>query len=101
MASSPQAFVAPPLNVASVCAPGMDNVTCASKMGCAKSQVWLPSDVAVWARRTRGNTVAALTIVLTMPREAHTVYGAPAGAGGLCRTHNSLWLRRQKIDPEP
>jgi hypothetical protein len=66
------------LKTASVCAPGMDNVTCASKMGCAKSQVWLPSDVAVWARRTRGNIVGALTIVLTMPREVHTVYGAPA-----------------------
>ena len=27
----------------------LDNATCASSMGCAKSQDWLPTDVAVYA----------------------------------------------------
>ncbi len=58
---------------------GLDNTTCAAEMGCAQSKDWLPDAVDVWARYDQqgSHIVASLTIELTMPQEAHVLYGSP------------------------
>ena len=48
-------------------------------MGCAKSQDWLPTAVDVWHKSAGGDVVEDSVVVeMTMPAEAHTIYGAPA-----------------------
>ena len=83
----------------------MDNATCASAMGCAKSRDWLPAHVEVWAKpvavapssgriSSEGASASAqpmaqqlnlqevesLLVAMTMPQEAHALYGAPSKA---------------------
>ena len=53
----------------------MDQSTCAMPMGCAKSQDWLPTKVEAWHGSSSDEDL--LTIALTLPSEAHVVYGAP------------------------
>lgn len=55
----------------------LDNSTCASEMGCAKSQDWLPSAVEVFSK-ANASAGHEIVVSLTLPREAHVVYGAPS-----------------------
>ena len=57
----------------------LDNSTCKQEMGCAKSQDWLPTAVDVWHKSAGGDVAEDSVVVeMTMPAEAHTIYGAPA-----------------------
>ena len=42
-------------------------------MGCAKSQDWLPTTVEAWSKTSADEDT--VVIVLTMPQDAHVVYG--------------------------
>ena len=60
--------------------PGLDNATCASKMGCAESRDWLPSKIDVFADAAGALSdpiKKKLTIALEMPNRAAKIYGAP------------------------
>jgi hypothetical protein len=74
--------------------PGLDKETCGSPMGCAKSQIWKPSLKAAYVCEQQRTMPDAFTDVqaeltgpvdrvlvhVTLPAEAHTLYGAPSEA---------------------
>jgi hypothetical protein len=54
----------------------LDNSTCGGlSMGCAKSRDWLPTQVTTFVHEVAADTV--ITLVMSLPSEAHIIYGAP------------------------
>jgi len=56
---------------------GLDNETCSSPMGCAKSRFWTPKLLAAYI--SESDTGTKLLLHMEMPIEVHSTYGAPLG----------------------